>query len=592
MPHKIPLDPTKIMRSSKFYLIVITAITLNILLCGCGGSSYEAGSQARANISPIANADDINVDEDDTVFFNLTVNDIDENQDKLTAKILSNPSNGFIRVTGGGHSYEPIRDFNGIDSFVYEVSDGYGGFATSTVTIHVSAVNDAPIAQDDSFTTDEDTPLSIDVLANDSDVDADQLSIKSLNSITGGQAVITANKLSILITPDQDSIVPMTLNYTITDGNGETASANLTVNINSLNDAPVAVADEYFVQRGKTVTIPVLENDYDVDGDFIKIIDFSPPPYGSVSLIDNGFQVVPEDDIRPISFNYTISDLKGLRSTATVVVNYECSSYTEKVASIEMICISSGTFTMGSPVTEFGRFINEGPQHRVNISKDFELGKFEITQSQWLAVMGSPTPSISHSSGNQIAAFNISWNDITEVNGFLDKLNMKTPGCDTSQLNTSGSRYHPNNVPSGCYRLPTEAEWEYSARADSNTRYSFGDQVVNLEQYAWYRNNSFDGKDENDEDFGIHVGGQKLPNTFGLFDMHGNLSEWVFDSFSFYSAAESTDPVNPDSAFNRLRRGGSWTDRDTLLRSANRSLSEPGENGRSINTGFRILRER
>ena len=164
----------------KHLTVSFTLICLNFLLTGCGGSSYESGNIPRVNKAPVAVADTISVDEDQTIFFDLTANDTDGDSDQLTAVILSNPQNGFILANGNRHSYQPELNFNGVDSFTYEVSDGFGGFSTSTATINVNAVNDDPQANDDTDTTDEDTEIIIDVVSNDEDIDKAESFINSL----------------------------------------------------------------------------------------------------------------------------------------------------------------------------------------------------------------------------------------------------------------------------------------------------------------------------------------------------------------------------------------------------------------------------
>ena len=161
--------------------------------------------------------------------------------------------------------------------------------------------------------------------------------------------------------------------------------------------------------------------------------------------------------------------------------------YTNSIG-MEFMLIPAGTFMMGS---EKG-YADEKPQHRVTISRPFYLGKYEVTQAQWEAVMGN-NPSRFDGRNNPVEQ--VSWED---VRVFIARLNA-----------------HEGHTR---YRLPTEAEWEYAARAGSTSAYSFGDDAARLGQYAWYGDNS--GKT-------THPVGQKLPNAWGLHDMHGNVWEWV-----------------------------------------------------------------
>ena len=220
---------------------------------------------------------------------------------------------------------------------------------------------------------------------------------------------------------------------------------------------------------------------------------------------------------------------------------------------MEFVRIEPGAFMMGS---ENG-FANERPAHKVEITKPFYLGTYPVTQEQWLAVMGSNP---SRFKGERRPVVNVSWND---VQSFLNKLN--------------GGEHE--------YRLPTEAEWEYACRAGTTTEYSFGDDKSLLGDYAWSWENS-EGT--------AHPVGQKKPNPWGLYDMHGNVWEWVQDWYSadYYKQFQNKtaiDPKGPDKGSPRVIRGGGWDSRATGLRSAVRISSAPG-NAYNYVLGFRLLR--
>jgi formylglycine-generating enzyme required for sulfatase activity len=232
-------------------------------------------------------------------------------------------------------------------------------------------------------------------------------------------------------------------------------------------------------------------------------------------------------------------------------------------------CIPPGTFMMGSPSREPGRDSDEGPQHQVTISKAFELQTTEVTQYLWVSVMGS-NPSYSKKSEkcpgdfstvNNIALCpnnpveQVSWND---AQLFIDKLNSKTDGYR--------------------YGLPTEAEWEYAARAGTTGRYA-----GYLDGMAWCGKIS---------DNGSHPVGKKRANAWGLYDMHGNVWEWTSDWYGSYSASQVTDPAGPSSGSFRVLRGGSWLATAPGCRSASRSFDSPGPGSRSFFTGLRLLRTR
>ena len=211
--------------------------------------------------------------------------------------------------------------------------------------------------------------------------------------------------------------------------------------------------------------------------------------------------------------------------------------------------IPAGSFMMGSDNGDS----DEKPVHRVKISRSFYIQTTEVTQAQWKAVMGNNP---SRFKGDNLPVERVSWNDAQE---FIKRLNRKEGGSK--------------------YRLPTEAEWEYAARAGSTGAYCFGDDKSRLGDYAWYISNSGNK---------THRVGAKKPNRWGLYDMHGNVWEWVQDRFGSYSSSPSTDPSGPSSGTDRVDRGGGWSASAGHCRSANRVRGEPGLTDNDL--GFRVAR--
>ena len=230
-------------------------------------------------------------------------------------------------------------------------------------------------------------------------------------------------------------------------------------------------------------------------------------------------------------------------------------TYTNSIG-MEFVLIPAGEFEMGSPSDEEDRYDDEGPAHTVTIEESYYLGKYEVTQEQWKAVMGS-NPSCFE--GDDLPVEKVSWNDVQE---FIEKLN-EMEGTDK-------------------YCLPSEAEWEYACRAGTTTRYSFGDDESELEDYAWYSSNS---------NSKTHVVGQKKPNAWGLYDMHGNVWEWCQDAYhSDYDGAPSDGSAWEDSgSSDRVDRGGGWGSGARSCRSALRGWDDPGAHGDYL--GFRVLRK-
>jgi formylglycine-generating enzyme required for sulfatase activity len=235
---------------------------------------------------------------------------------------------------------------------------------------------------------------------------------------------------------------------------------------------------------------------------------------------------------------------------------------------LEMVLIPAGEFLMGSPDSDEYALPYEKPQHRVRITKPFYLGKYLVTQEQWEAVMGS---SASRFKGPKNPVESVSWENCQL---FLKKLSER-------------SRHsHPGPLPGGLdFRLPTEAEWEYACRAGITTRYCYGDDEGQLGEYAWYVENS-----GNRTHRWTHPVGEKKPNAWGLYDMHGNVWEWCEDWYNerYYASSPVDDPTGPTSGSLRVGRGGGWDDRAGNCRSAYRYLNQPEY--RDSDLGFRVAR--
>jgi len=221
----------------------------------------------------------------------------------------------------------------------------------------------------------------------------------------------------------------------------------------------------------------------------------------------------------------------------------------------EMVVIPAGNFMMGSKADPFAATQpsnEEQPQHNVSVSS-FALGKFEVTQEQWYSLMGNLP---SNFKGRTLPVEQVSWNDAQD---FIKRLNVKT-----------GQNY----------RLPSEAEWEYAARAGATTEYSFGDDSSQLNRFAWFTGNS---------NYTTHPVGEKLPNNFGLYDMHGNVWEWTQDCWDInYAGAINGSPSNFADCSLRVARGGAWNSNSLLLRTAHRTKNSVAN--RYFAFGFRVAK--
>jgi len=216
--------------------------------------------------------------------------------------------------------------------------------------------------------------------------------------------------------------------------------------------------------------------------------------------------------------------------------------------SMEFVLIHPGTFTMGSSTGDG----DEAPEHQVTITKPFYLGKYEVTQRQWKELMGNNP---SKFKGDNQPVDRVSWDD---AQMFLRKLQEKT-----------GRKF----------TLPTEAQWEFAARAGTSSQWDFGNQESSLGDYAWFEENSGNG---------THPVGQKKPNAWGLYDLYGNVQEWCNDWYAEpYPQGDVSDPQGPNSGHSRVLRGGAWGDDSAMVRPAYRNASGPGD--RAPGNGFRVV---
>lgn len=222
---------------------------------------------------------------------------------------------------------------------------------------------------------------------------------------------------------------------------------------------------------------------------------------------------------------------------------------------IEFVKIPEGNFLMGATEEEQFSDRDERPVHQVNIEYEFYIGTYEVTQDQWEAVMGTNP---SHFKGNDLPVEKVSWLD---VQTFIGKLN-KMEGTDK-------------------YRLPTEAEWEYATRAGTNTAFSFGNDESKLSEYGWY--------DGNSEEKTYPVG-MKQANPWGMYDVHGNVAEWVLDEYhTNYQKAPADGSEWTGGVGKWVIRGGNWNSAESECHSASRD--NIGKGSRLNYVGFRLVKD-
>ncbi len=286
---------------------------------------------ANVNDAPVAGADSVTVAEGATINIPATgvlANDSDVEGDALTATLVSGPANGSLVLNSdGSFSYTHDGGETTVDSFVYQVADGNGGFDTQTVTITVTPVNDAPVANAESYSTAEDTALvaPFDVLANDTDADGDSLTISLIDPPDHADSFAINPAGSFNYVPRPDFFGVDSFAYRVQDGNGGTDTATVTITVTPINDAPVGSTDEYSTTVENTIIaiVGVLSNDADVEGDPLTAILLSGPANGTLSLAPNGtFVYTPDPGFVGVdSFSYIPND--GMANGLATLVNVD-----------------------------------------------------------------------------------------------------------------------------------------------------------------------------------------------------------------------------------------------------------------------------
>jgi hypothetical protein len=322
----------------------------------------------------------------------LLANDQDVDGDKLTITSVQCATHGTVALVNGKVVFTPDAGYSGPATFTYTISDGKGGCGnassdTATVCLTIPKDNTAPNAVNDSVTGQEDHAFVINMatlLANDTDANGDKLTVTSVQAGVHGAVAIVSGQ--VVFTPDANYNGPASFTYTISDGNGGVDTATVNLNINSVNDAPDAVADGVIVgNEGAPLVVDfatLLANDKDVDGDNLTISSVQAAAHGTVALLNGQVVFTPDAHYSgPASFTYTVADGNGGFNTATVSLNIAAAIHNVEVASVTVNVSEEGLAgglqdTAGNPDTTNSSSI-EG-----NLQISNAAGNLTITLSQ------------------------------------------------------------------------------------------------------------------------------------------------------------------------------------------------------------------
>ncbi|NGZ05167.1 MAG: SUMF1/EgtB/PvdO family nonheme iron enzyme [Magnetococcales bacterium] len=436
-------------------------------------------------------------------------------------------------------------------------SDGRGGSVSDSFVI--AFTNRAPVAANDSLSVTPGQAITDTLTATDSD--RNPLTYRIVGNATKGQVNLNASTGAFTYTPNSGATGTDTFTFRANDGRVDSNLATVTVTFLRNNHDPVATSDTLTVSQNTAGTGILRATDADSDQLAYFIVANGSKGSATITNATTGeYRYTPNSGTTGAdTFTFKANDGTGDSNVAMITVTIREGPAPEVTNSLGMTfkLIPAGMFTMGASASDVSAnswYSQATPQHQVTISRAFYMQTTEITQGQWRAVMGN-SPSYFSSCGDNCPVEQVSWDDLQT---FITTLNARNDGT---------------------YRLPTEAEWEYAARAGTTTAYSFGDSESNLGNYGWSYSNASSG---------TRPVAQKLPNPWGLYDMHGNVWEWVQDWYGSFASTSVMDPQGPSSGSHRVGRGGGWNYYPVSLRSAYRS--NIGSGARNGALGARLLR--
>lgn len=416
----------------------------------------------------------------------------------------------------------------------------------------------------ETVTTQEDSPVEIQVAGTSESVS----SVALLSGPDHGSITFSPDSATATYRPNSDFSGADQFRYVLR-GNGQADTLKVPVQVEAVADAPRATDDDVSTEAGEPVELAPLENDNSPDGLPLRLAEANAPSDGALRFNEDSSRVtyVPDKDfVGTDSFEYVVSDARGKKDRAVASIVVEAPPPTPSDLDIAWKRIAPGSFVMGSDRGPS----NTRPTHKVEITTPFQMSAHEVTVRQFrMFVEATGYRTDAERSGGAWRA-----GDSLRTEG----LTWRNPGFEQS----------PNH-PVVCVswndaqafaewiggRLPTEAEWEYAARAEVTYPKLPGD----WEETTWYAENA-EGR--------THPVGQKSPNDWGLYDVQGNVWEWIQDWYSpdYYEKSPTTDPEGPESGKKRVCRGGSWHDDTCWLPTRNRASPTYPAN----NIGFRVVK--
>ena len=337
-------------------------------------------------------------------------------------------------------------------------------------------------------------------------------------------------------------------------------SQQRTINLSQQQRLDVAFAELVVIQGNLSVNYKPFDADVYIDG---KKVGQSPRVFNGIMVGNHKVEIKKDGygtDSKTVSIlegqTASLSGVLTTHTSSSVASGFSSSGNTitirvKKGISIDMVRVEAGTFTMGATPEMKDPYEDEKPTHRVTLTNDYYMGKYEVTQALWQTVMGNNP---SNFKGDNLPVEKVSWDDCQE---FISKL---------------------NRITGKTFRLPTEAEWEYAARGGNKSRGYQYSGSNNLLDVAWFRDNSGSK---------THAVGTKQPNELGIYDMSGNVCEWCHDWYGAYSSSSQVNPTGANSGSYRVIRGGSWYFSAMYSRSSCRSSNAPGY--RSTIFGLRLV---